>query len=98
MRIAILLLTLIAAPAFARGGGGHSGSHSGWSSHSHISADGTGSKSEHEHVSGYVKKDGTYVAPHEKSTPDHTKNNNWDTKGNTNPYTGKDGTQRGDSN
>ena len=44
-------------------------------------------------VRGYVKKDGTYVAPHNRSAPDGNFNNNWTTKGNTNPYTGEDGTQ-----
>ena len=44
------------------------------------------------HVNGYVKKDGTYVAPHERSSPDGNFYNNWSTVGNTNPYTGKEGT------
>lgn len=43
-------------------------------------------------VRGYVKKHGTYVAPHHKTTPDGTKLNNYSTKGNVNPYTGKGGT------
>jgi hypothetical protein len=44
-------------------------------------------------VRGYIKKDGTYVQPHVRSSPDGAKYNNWSTKGNTNPYTGKDGTK-----
>lgn len=44
------------------------------------------------HVDGYTKKDGTYVAPHVRTAPDATKDNNYSTKGNTNPYTGKEGT------
>lgn len=44
------------------------------------------------HVDGYVKKDGTYVAPHYKTTPNDTKLDNYGTKGNWNPYTGKEGT------
>ena len=43
-------------------------------------------------VKGYTKKDGTYVAPYKKSSPDSTKLNNYGTKGNYNPYTGKEGT------
>lgn len=43
-------------------------------------------------VSGYVRKDGTYVAPHARSNRDGARNNNWTTQGNTNPHTGKDGT------
>ena len=42
---------------------------------------------------GYTKKDGTYVAPHRQTNPDKSKVNNWSAKGNTNPYTGKDGTK-----
>ena len=43
------------------------------------------------HVDGYVKKDGTYVAPHYRSAPNDTKLDNYSTKGNSNPYTGKEG-------
>ena len=45
------------------------------------------------HVRGYVRKDGTYVAPHYRSAPDGDFYNNWSTKGNINPYTGKPGTR-----
>jgi hypothetical protein len=45
-----------------------------------------------DNVKGYVKKDGTYVAPHIKSSPNDTKFDNYSTKGNVNPYTGKAGT------
>ena len=41
----------------------------------------------------YVKRNGTYVAPHYKTTPDKTKNNNYSTRGNANPMTGKEGTK-----
>ena len=41
---------------------------------------------------GYTRKDGTYVTPHYSTNPDSTKLNNWSTKGNYNPYTGKAGT------
>lgn len=44
------------------------------------------------HVNGYTKKDGTYVAPHERSAPNNTQADNYSTKGNVNPYTGKVGT------
>ena len=57
------------------------------------SGSGTGSKTNSTSVKGYTKKDGTYVAPSKRSTPDGTKSNNWSTKPNTNPYTGKQGTQ-----
>jgi hypothetical protein len=42
-------------------------------------------------VDGYARKDGTYVAPHHRSDPNHTKDDNWSSKGNENPYTGKKG-------
>lgn len=44
-------------------------------------------------VRGYTRKDGTYVKPHYRSNPDGNFNNNWSTKGNRNPYTGKWGTR-----
>lgn len=78
---------VVSAPAFARGG-----SHGGGHSHSSYSP-GTGSSHESHSVHGYVKKDGTYVAPHQQSDPDHRFENNWTTKGNQNPYTGADGTR-----
>lgn len=49
------------------------------------------------HVKGYTRKDGTYVAPHERTSPNHTKNDNYSTKGNVNPYTGKEGTKPRDA-
>lgn len=43
-------------------------------------------------VKGYYKPStGKYVAPYFKSTPNKTKLDNFTTKGNTNPYTGKKG-------
>lgn len=41
---------------------------------------------------GYVRKDGTYVAPSYSSRPNGTKLDNYSTKGNVNPYTGRVGT------
>lgn len=43
-------------------------------------------------VKGYFKKDGTYVAPHVRSSPNSTPTDNYSTKGNFNPYTGENGT------
>lgn len=48
------------------------------------------------YVRGYTKKDGTYVEPHYRSSPDNNPYNNYSTKGNTNPYTGKKGTKNPD--
>lgn len=44
-------------------------------------------------VKGYVKKDGTYVAPSHATNPNGTKADNYSSKGNFNPYTGKAGTK-----
>jgi len=43
-------------------------------------------------VKGYVKKDGTYVAPTVAKNPNATKVDNYSSKGNVNPVTGKEGT------
>ena len=45
------------------------------------------------HVHGYFRKNGTYVAPHYRSHPDGNFWNNWSTRGNINPFTGKLGTK-----
>jgi hypothetical protein len=47
-------------------------------------------------VRGYVKKDGTYVAPHQRTNPNSKRTDNYGTKGNTNPYTGQQGTKDAD--
>jgi hypothetical protein len=43
-------------------------------------------------ISGYWRKDGTYVKPHIRTFPDQTNSNNYSTEGNINPKTGKEGT------
>lgn len=42
---------------------------------------------------GYIRKDGTYVAPHYQSGPDRNPYNNYSSQGNSNPYTGQQGTR-----
>ncbi len=42
-------------------------------------------------VRGYYKKSGGYVAPHYRSSPNSFKGDNWSSKGNYNPYSGKKG-------
>lgn len=42
-------------------------------------------------VRGHFTKRGKYVSPHKRSNPNKTKIDNWSTKGNVNPYTGKVG-------
>ena len=68
-------------PASAhRGGGHHSGNHYN-NYHSKPSVK----------VSSYTRSNGIPVKGHHRTHPDYTKNNNYSTKGNTNPYTGKEG-------
>jgi hypothetical protein len=45
------------------------------------------------HVNGYYRSNGTYVAPHYRSSPNYTKADNWSTLGNVNPFTGSLGTR-----
>jgi len=46
------------------------------------------------YVRGYTRKDGTYVAPHYRTSPNRTQRDNYSTYGNYNPYTGKTGTKK----
>jgi hypothetical protein len=48
-------------------------------------------------VDGYFRRNGTYVPPHYRSTPDHNPYNNWSYPGNSNPYTGERATGRPDT-
>lgn len=42
-------------------------------------------------VRGYYRSNGTYVQPHYRSSPNSTRNDNYSTRGNTNPYTSQPG-------
>jgi hypothetical protein len=44
------------------------------------------------YVEGYYRKNGTYVQPHYRSSPDNSPYNNYSYPGNINPYTGKEAT------
>jgi len=44
-------------------------------------------------VRGYVTRGGVYVQPHRATNPDRSRLNNYSTRGNYNPYTGKIGTR-----
>ncbi len=83
--IILSIVALTCTTAFARGGGGHSGGSHSSGAHS----SGSGSHS----IKGYVKKNGTYVAPSHATNPNRSKTDNWSTKGNVNPHTGKEGTK-----
>lgn len=88
-----VLLALIGSlafsvPAFARGGGGHSGGHS-YSSHSYSSH----SSSHSTVVHGYTNSHGHYVSSYHRTLPNSTQRDNYSSKGNINPWTGKEGTK-----
>jgi hypothetical protein len=40
-------------------------------------------------VRGHTTAKGTYVAPHFRTGPNSTRIDNWSTRGNSNPFTGK---------
>lgn len=88
MRIFVIgmALAVLSTGAVARSGG-HSGYHFG-TSHSYS----YGSSGEH-YVSGYVRRNGTYVSGHYQTNPNGTRNDNYSTRGNINPHTGKPGTK-----
>lgn len=96
-----MLALVVSCCANAKGGGG---SHSGGShasgqhstSSSHSSGSSTGSNSSSHAVKGYNKKDGTHVDPHHATNANNTKKDNYSSKPNVNPYTGKEGTKNAD--
>jgi len=46
------------------------------------------------YVQPHIRDNGSYVQGHYRTRPDSTRSNNWSSKGNVNPYTGKRGTLR----
>ena len=54
---------------------------------------GTGSSKSSSKVSSYHKKDGTHVTAHHRTTKDSSFRNNYSSKPNHNPHTGKTGTR-----
>jgi hypothetical protein len=42
-------------------------------------------------INGYTRKDGTYVPGHWRTDPNTTRNDNYSTEGDSNPYTGAPG-------
>jgi hypothetical protein len=98
---AILLLGAFTSPCQARGGGGHGGGGDGGghsSSGRHSSGRSSfGSRSSYrapgEHYTrGYTRRDSTYVPGHYQTNPNGDFYDNYSTKGNVNPHTGKEGT------
>lgn len=93
--IAFLAAALLCASANvdAKGGSRSGGKSSSYSTSRASPGPGTGAKSQSTQVRSYTKKDGTHVQAAKRSTADKNFNNNWSTKGNSNPSTGKRGSQ-----
>jgi hypothetical protein len=88
------LISVVAISANAKGhGGGHRISHRDHSGAHHV---GTGSNPNSHRVNGYTRKDGTYVAPHHSTNPNHTQRDNYGTVGNHNPHNGQYGNRYAD--
>ena len=54
---------------------------------------GTSTVSAASRVNGYTRKNGTYVQPYYKTSPNSVRYDNYSYKGNYNPYSGKTGTR-----
>jgi hypothetical protein len=91
-RLAVLLALVLAlaVPSFAKG---KSGSHKSTTKTTTTTSSSHATNPNIVHVHSYVKKDGTVVQAHDRTAPNATKNDNWSTKGNVNPETGKEGTK-----
>jgi hypothetical protein len=68
--VCLAVLIFLATPSLAANGGGKEGGKgSSKGSSAKGSTKGSGSGGKTVHVKGYTKKDGTYVAPHDRSAP-----------------------------
>jgi hypothetical protein len=90
--LAAILLAAVTGDAHAGKGGYRGGSRSS-PSRTFRSSPGTGSRSSSVHVRGYTRSNGTVVQPHRRSAADGRFSNNWTTRGNVNPYTGRAGSR-----
>jgi len=82
LRVLLLSLSVFVSGAVAKGTSG-----------SHHSSSGSRSSKRIESVRGYTRKNGTHVKPYKRTSPNGTQRDNFSTKGNVNPYTGKKGTK-----
>jgi len=96
----VALITLISSNVLAKskdyeyGGTSRSSSKSG---NDYGSGYGTGANSSNERVNGYTKQDGTYVDSYQRTKANNTDSDNYSTKGNYNPYSGKTGSKRSEN-
>ncbi|HVW50815.1 MAG TPA: hypothetical protein VHC91_10540 [Trinickia sp.] len=85
MKKAVLVIALLAAsPAFSQTYYDNQSENSLYGN----ASSGFGSD---EQVSGYTRSNGTYVQPYHRTAPDSNPYNNYSTRGNLNPYTGRPG-------
>jgi hypothetical protein len=95
-KISVIALVLLSATPFAVAAQSAYESSSYGSAYSQPRTTPTGYGSAYSQpvqVNGYTRTNGTYVEPHYRTTEDDTRSNNYSTKGNVNPYTGKPGTK-----
>lgn len=98
---AFLIASICLTPAYS-----HARGHSGFSTHSYggsysrpytpraYTPRSYGSVNPSNHyTSGYMRNNGTYVQPYHATNPNQTRNDNYSTRGNVNPYTGQAGTK-----
>jgi len=58
-----------------------------------LGCNGTGSNPNSHYVPGYTRSDGTPVRPHYRTDSNSTQYDNYSTRGNYNPHTGRTGTR-----
>lgn len=87
MRAVVLALVFaaVATPAYAQYGNNRGGS--GYQTY------GSGSNSRSNSVDGYHTNRGTYVQPHQRTNPNNTQLDNYNSRGNYNPHSGSYGTK-----
>ncbi len=84
-----LVLCMSPLSGMARGSRRSSGSHTPRAPRSKIPKYSSGPDKK---VKGYTKKDGTRIESYHRKAPNNTQRDNYGSKGNVNPYTGKEGT------
>ena len=90
--LSFVSLDCFTSESWAKGGGRSGGGSKGGNSKGSGYKGGSHSKGGDVSVRGHTRKDGTYVKPHMRTAPNSSKQDNYSTKGNVNPYTGKEGT------
>jgi hypothetical protein len=94
MGIVVSLVLLAMCAGDGQAGGGKGGGGKGGSRSSSRSGSGTRSRSSSTAVRAYTRKNGTIVQSHRRSASDGNFHNNYSTRGNVNPQTGKSGTKK----